>query len=238
MTTRLPVLPGNARGTNVGARGSRRRPALLGILLLLTVITGCARTAPSSPPMRLPDTYIVADDFTRPNPAWARFDTEESAVYALAGELFLEDRGKGTAVYTPLIGYDDADVAIEVDIRHVQGTVNNWMGVLCRLQDEDNYYLLAVSADGYYLLLRTSEGKTSALVGPEFSEHIRLGRAENALRARCQGPTLTLWVNDERLTSYRDPAPLQGGGVGLFADAVPRGEIVVVAFDNFILAAP
>jgi hypothetical protein len=215
--------------------------ALRGISLLLALLlvsASCTRTAPSGPPMNLPESYIVADDFTRPNPGWARFDTEASAVYALAGELFLEDRGKGTAVYTPLIGYDYADVVVSVDVRHVQGSVNNWMGVLCRLQDENNYYLLAISADGYYLLLRTMDGETSALVGPEFSEHIRLGRAENSLRVRCNGSTLTLWVNDERLASYRDAAPLQSGGVGLFADAVPRGEIVVVAFDNFILAAP
>jgi hypothetical protein len=213
----------------------RRLPWLL---LVLVVVSGCLRTAPSSPPMHLPESYIVADDFTRPNPAWARFDTEAGAVDALAGELFLEDRGKGTAVYTPLIGYDYADVQVNVDVRHVQGSVNNWMGVLCRLQDEDNYYLLAISADGYYLLLRTMGGEMRALVGPEYSEHIRLGRAENSLRARCQGPTLTLWVNEERLITHRDPTPLSGGEVGLFADAVPRGEIVVVAFDNFVLATP
>ena len=223
-----------------GRRGPFRSVWALRVLLPALLIggTGCTRTAPSSPPMRLPESYIIADDFTRPDPAWARFDTEEGAVYALAGELFLEDRGKGTAVYTPLIGYDYADVVIDVDIRHVQGSVNNWMGVLCRLEDEDNYYLAAISADGYYLLLRTMGGETRALVGPEYSEHIHLGRAENTLRARCHGSTLTMWVNDERLTSYRDPAPLAGESVGLFADAVPRGEIVVVAFDNFILAAP
>jgi len=199
---------------------------LVSLLGLLAICAGCAPTAPASPPMELPESYIVADDFTHPNPGWARYETETAAVYALAGELFLEDRGKGTAVYTPLIGYDHADVVIDVDIRHVQGTADNWMGVLCRLTDEETYYLLAISADGYYL------------AGPEYSEHIRLGRAENRLRARCDGPTLTLWVNDERLITYRDPTPLVGEGVGLFADAVPRGEIAVVAFDNFVLTAP
>ena len=211
---------------------------LVSLLGLLAICAGCAPTAPASPPMELPESYIVADDFTHPNPGWARYETETAAVYALAGELFLEDRGKGTAVYTPLIGYDHADVVIDVDIRHVQGTADNWMGVLCRLTDEETYYLLAISADGYYLLLRATDGETRALAGPEYSEHIRLGRAENRLRARCDGPTLTLWVNDERLITYRDPTPLVGEGVGLFADAVPRGEIAVVAFDNFVLTAP
>ncbi len=208
------------------------------LLLLLATMAGCARTAPSSLPMPLPTSYIVADDFSPPNPGWARFDTQDSAVYALAGELFLEDRGGGTSVYSPLIGYDDADVLIDVDVRHVQGSVNNWMGVFCRQQDEDNYYLLAISADGYYLLLRVVNGEETALVGPEYSDVIHEGKAENALRARCQGSTLTLWVNDQRLATYSDGALRDPGNVALFADAVQRGDIVVVAFDNFVLAKP
>jgi hypothetical protein len=188
--------------------------------------------------MPLPDTYIVADDFSRPNAGWARFDTEESAVYALAGELYLEDRGRGTAVYTPLVGHKYKDVVVNVDVRHVQGSVNNWMGVLCRHQDEDTYYLLAISADGYYLILSANEGAITPLVGPEYSEIIRQGKAENNLRIRCQRTQLSLWVNDELIATHTANDLTEAGDVALFADAVQRGEIAVVAFDNFVLSAP
>lgn len=205
---------------------------------LAFVLLSCAGPTPSSPPMPLPESYIVADDFSPPEPAWARFDTEESAVYALAGELYLEDRGQGTAVYAPLVGQDYADVLVDVEVRHVQGSVNNWMGTLCRLQDEENYYLLAISADGYYLILRVVEGEATPLAGPDYSDVIRTGKAENSLRARCSGNSLTLWVNDTLLANHTDRNLTEAGEVALFADAVERGEIVVVAFDNFVLAAP
>jgi hypothetical protein len=112
------------------------------------------------------------------------------------------------------------------------------MGVLCRHQDEDNYYLLAISADGYYLLLSAQDGQIEPLVGPEFSEAIRQGKAENNLRARCWGSTLSLWVNDELLVTRADNTLPDSGTIALFADAVQRGEIAVVAFDNFVLASP
>jgi len=207
-------------------------------LVLVLVASSCGPATPSSPPMALPDSYIVADDFAPPDPRWARFDTEESAVYALAGELYLEDRGQGTSVYTPLIGENYVDIDMNVDVRHVQGSVNNWIGVLCRQQDEQNYYLLAISADGYYLVLKVVDGEATPLVGPVYSEEIRSGKAENHLRAMCKGTLLSLWVNGERLAIISDGALQEAGSVALFADAVQRGEIVVVAFDNFVLAEP
>jgi len=188
--------------------------------------------------MDLPDAYAVADDFAPPDARWARFDTEESAVYALAGELYLEDRGQGVSVYTPLIGESYASVDVTVDVRHVQGSVNNWIGVICRQQDEQNYYLLAISADGYHLILKVIDGEATPLAGPEYSEEIRSGKAENGLRARCKGSTLSMWVNDELIATASDRALHDAGDVALFADAVQRGEIVVVAFDNFVLVEP
>lgn len=221
-------------------RGPRAR--LLAAIVLIWVIfflaSACGPPTPSSLPMALPDTYILADDFAPPDPKWARFDTEESAVYALAGELYLEDRGQGTAVYTPLIGEKHADVEISVDVRHVQGSVNNWIGILCRQQDEANYYLLALSADGYYLILRVVDGEATPLVGPEYSEVIRIGKAENQLRILCEGNSLSLWINDELVTTASDRGLQESGNVALFADAVQRGEILVAAFDNFVLASP
>jgi hypothetical protein len=188
--------------------------------------------------MALPETYILADDFAPPSPRWARFDTEESAVYALAGELYLEDRGQGTAVYSPLVGEKYADVAITVDVRHVQGSVNNWIGALCRQQDEANYYLFALSADGYYLILRVVDGEATPLAGPEYSEIIRSGKAGNNLQVTGRDASLSLWINEEPIASIRDNALQAPGQVALFADAVQRGEILVAAFDNFVLTNP
>ena len=221
-----------------GKLGARHIAWVWLALALVFVASACGQATPASPPMALPDSYIVADDFAPPDPRWARFDTEESAVYALAGELYLEDRGQGTSVYTPLIGENYVDANVNVDVRHVQGSVNNWIGMLCRQQDEQNYYLLAMSADSYHLILKVVDGEATPLVGPEYSEEIRSGKAENHLRAMCMGTSLSLWVNGELLAVTSDSALQEAGNVALFADAVEHGEIVVVAFDNFVLAEP
>ena len=235
-STRYPHLP-NLHG-RTRKLGARQLVWVWLALVLVLVASACGPATPSSPPMALPDSYLVADDFAPPDRRWARFDTEESAVYALAGELYLEDRGQGTSVYTPLIGENYIDIDMNVDVRHVQGSVNNWIGVLCRQQDEQNYYLLAFSADGYYLILKVVDGEATPLVGPEYGEEIRSGKAENHLRATCRGTLLSLWVNGERLAITSDSALQEAGNVALFADAVQRGEIVVVAFDNLVLAEP
>ncbi len=215
---------------------------LLSLLLSLLLIAACSSpTTSPSPATTLtptPATTPLTDDFDPPSPAWARFETTESAVYAQAGELYLEDRGKGVAVYAPLAGKTYTDTLITVQVRHVQGTVNNWMGVICRQQDEDNYYLLAISADGFYLILLVEDGTATPLVGPETSDIIRTGKTRNDLGVRCVGNALSLSVNNERLFTYIDNTLREAGGVALFADAVERGETSVTAFDNFTLTQP
>lgn len=208
------------------------------ILLLLLLITACSSPTATTTPATTPTTATLRDEFSPPNPAWARFESVESAVYAQAGELYLEDRGKGIAVYAPLAGKTYTDVVATVQVRHVQGTVNNWMGVICRQQDEDNYYLLAISADGFYLILLVEDGAPTPLVGPETSEIIRTGKARNNLEIRCVGDALSLWVNGERLITHTDSTLREAGAVALFADAVERGETSVTAFDNFALTQP
>jgi hypothetical protein len=180
----------------------------------------------------------LIDDFSAPNPAWARFETEENAVYALEGELYLEDRGRAVAAYSPLVGHDYQDVIVNTRIRHVQGTVDNWMGVICRQADEENYYLLVISADGYYLIARVEDGSPTPLTGPEFSEAIRRGKAQNEVEVRCRGNMLSLRVNDTLLVTRVDDAFDGSGQVALFADAVEGRETTLVAFDNFVLTVP
>ncbi|MGC9397197.1 MAG: hypothetical protein ACP5J4_20320 [Anaerolineae bacterium] len=219
-----------------------QRYNLLCLLTLLLLVVACsnptASPSPETTPTTVPTITPLIDDFDPPNPAWARFDTVESAVYAQDGELYLEDRGKGIAVYTPLAGKIYTDTIVTVQVRHVQGTVNNWMGVICRQQDEDNYYLLAISADGFYLILLVEDGTATPLAGPKISEIIHTGKARNDLEVRCTDDTLSLSVNDEWVITHIDDTLREAGAVALFADAVERDETSVTAFDNFSLTRP
>lgn len=208
------------------------------VLLVLILAASCGQTPPTGEPLPTSEDTLIAEDFSRPDANWVRFDTETAAAYALAGEFYLEDRGQKNAVYAPLLRNDFLDLTIDVQVRHVQGSVNNWMGVICRQLDEDNYYLFAISADGYYVILELKDGVSIPLTGPEFSESLNRGKAENALRVSCEGTTLSFWVNDTLLTTLTAESLNKAGGVAMFADAVQNGEVAVVAFDNFVLSSP
>jgi hypothetical protein len=184
------------------------------------------------------DNLILSDGFAPPHTGWVRFETADSAVYAQAGEMFLEDRGAGSSVYTPLVGESHQDVTVSVHIRHVQGAVNNWMGVICRQRDERNYYLFGISADGYYLVLRMAEGVPTPLVGPHASDVIDVGKAENDMRIRCRENQLSLWVNDTLLVTRVDEELTGSGAVALFTDAIEPGRTTTVAFDDVIITSP
>lgn len=210
------------------------------LLLILNIGTACTSPAivPATTEPAPPETPFTrfSDTFDTPSAAWIYFDTPASAAYVQQGELYLEDRGRGIGVYTRLMNHTYADVIIQVLLRHVEGTQDNWMGVICRQQDEENYYLLAISADGYYLILKVENGFPLPLAGPTRTESINQGRARNQLEARCEGETLTLRINDTFTHSQTD-ASFREGGVALFTDAV-RGGMTTTAFDSFKLLEP
>ena len=54
------------------------------------------------------------------------------------------------------------------------GPDNNLIGLICRYQDESNYYSLMIGSDGYYGIFRTLAGEQTLIDQPhmEFSEAI------------------------------------------------------------------
>jgi hypothetical protein len=178
---------------------------------------------------------LFVDDFSTPPTTWLLFDSPEGAAYARQGELYLEDRGRGIGIYTrpEQDGWDDVNLSVQV--RQVEGTQNNWMGVICRQQDEGNYYLFAVSADGYYLILKMADGYPTPLAGPYPNEAVLAGREANLLEVRCEGNTLSLNINDQLLISRTDDS-FRRGEVALFADAVGPNDVTTAAFDALVVS--
>ena len=214
------------------------RKLAFAVLLLAATLLACA---PASPTPTLSPfegrNVLLRDDFTVPDVAWTLFDTAEGAAYIRQGELTLEDRGQGIGIYTQRLNQSWDDVVINVQLRQVAGTQNNWMGVLARQQDEQNYYLFALSADGYYLILRVKEGVATALAGPTSDEYINPGQDANHLQVRCEGDTLALSVNGLLLASRTDDT-FTAGQVALFADAIAAYETTTVAFDSLVISEP
>lgn len=204
------------------------------LLSLVALATACTPATP--PPPSGEGDVLFNDDFAAASSNWALFDTPEGAAYLQQKRLYLDDRGQEKSISTSLLDRQWSDVIIRTRLQRTAGTQNNWMGVTCRQEDESNYYLFAISADGYYLLLKVAEGEVTQLAGPETSTALNPDRGINLLEARCVETTLTLSVNQQELVSLNDEQ-FRSGGISLFADSV-TGETTSVAFDDFVITAP
>ncbi len=184
---------------------------------------------------------LMADDFSTSRNAWLSEVTEQA-------EKGYEDGEFRITVYQPEYStwsYPDpprdfVDFALEADARRVSGPMSNEFGVLVRYQPAtDEFYLFAISSDGFYVVEKYQAAEWQKLVDWTESAAILQGEAVNRLRVTGQGDKLHFFVNGEPLTQVTD-ASFRSGSVGLFASTSEKGG-VAVAFDNLrvrSLAAP
>jgi uncharacterized repeat protein (TIGR02543 family) len=183
-------------------------------------------------------TVLFSDDFSNPN-------SGDWDVYTDAnGKVFYEDGWLHILNYTTasedtesmLDGYF-SDFALEADTKLVDGTDNNWHGVICRLQDLGNYYVCNISADGYYLISRFVDYDQVALTGPTPSSYINTGwDVVNTVRIECVGNSLSLSVNGHLLDTVYD-SNFSSGKIGLLATSW-EGDHSEIAFDNLVITEP
>jgi hypothetical protein len=113
-------------------------------------------------------------------------------------------------------------------------------GVVCRMQDEDDYYRLGVSNDGQYAIQRVRAGETTVLTGGKWQTNDAISSTPGpyAVRGECIGDTLTLFNGNTEIAAARDRT-IRGAHVGVFLEsfAEPNPVIKVTtltvrAFDN------
>lgn len=123
----------------------------------------------------------------------------------------------------------------------VGGPDNNAYGLICRYQDENNYYVFLVSGDGYYAIGKYQTGSDQIVYLTEneeyiFSDAIQQGASLNDIRATCIGDELSLQVNGIPLVTVTDPTFVRGD-VGLAVSTLEPGT-AVVQFDDFRVLQP
>lgn len=180
---------------------------------------------------------LLQDRFGNPSGDWG---IESQAAFDRGyqdGEYFIEVYEPNWLTWArPGERFDDVDV--EADVRWVSGSRDGHFGLLCRYRPEDSFYYFAITDDGYYAILRVSEGVSEVISGDGFlpSPAIRTGGEANVLRAVCQGEQLTMFVNGEEVASVTDTAFLKGD-VGLAVGSGPDGSIRA-HFDNLTVVTP
>ncbi len=150
-----------------------------------------------------------------------------------------QDATRGYLFPYRLAGTFPSSVLIEVDARLVQGSKNRRFGVVFGANETgespfSDYYGFFVTADGWYGVLRMSQGAWTPLVSVNRSDVIKPGIGLiHRLRVEARGRSIAYSVNDTLLGTV-DTDREVGGGIGFFVDYAG----MVVAFDNLRISQP
>jgi hypothetical protein len=132
------------------------------------------------------------------------------------------------------------DVRIEVDATKSAGPDGNAFGVICRYNDQNNFYKFLVTSDGFAGISKLTNGNVTVISSSDGKmqpvNNINKGAASNHIRADCIGSTLTLYVNGNQVAMASDSS-LSGGDTGLFAQTYDTGGVDIL-FHDFNVYAP
>ena len=194
--------------------------------------TSFASAAPSATAPVAASDVLMTDDFSDLHNNWFSEVTEQSDKGYEDGEFRLTMYQPEYSTWSyPDPPRDFADFALEVDARRVSGPLDNEFGVLMRYQPEtDEFYLFAISSNGFYSVQKYQANEWQKLVEWTESAAILQGEDVNRLRVTGQGDKMRFFVNGEPLTQVED-ASFRSGSVGLLASTHEKGG-VAVAFDN------
>jgi S1-C subfamily serine protease len=180
------------------------------------------------------NTVVFADDFSDPNSGWDDSAWEDGAVTYANQEYHVSVYSESWLVWSYL-GEEMNDLIISVDSRIENPTGVGDYGVICRLVDDQNFYALEVSEDGYFSVWKKVNGETTTLYDWEFSDSIPVD-VPFRIDAACVGNRLLLGVNDVLLADITDDS-LTGGKYGLIAGTLDASNLTI-AFDNYTVYEP
>jgi hypothetical protein len=185
---------------------------------------------------------VFRDDFSTDDCGWATFDSGSERAAITNGALLLTTSTSGFMAWSnPGLALENVDFTVQS--RMLSGPNDNAYGAICRYQDQDNFLLFLISADGYYAVGRYRSGSSQIeyLTGEpphhyQRSDHINRGAATNLLRVRCVDDRLAFYVNGFLLTELVDSDP-RAGDIGVASSAFESG-MLLVEFDDVQVVLP
>ena len=205
---------------------------------------GSTRATPASVTVATPspsaaetNTIIFRDDFGSPVSGWEVGEYEAGDVGYKDGAYFVTSTENSSAMWgVSNRSFDDSIVEVDASQISAGPESDNTYGVICREQGNGDGYYLRISGDGYYSIARAAGEDITPLVDWTQSSIIRQGNATNHIRAVCDGPTLTLFVNEQNLATIEDTTFAQGD-IALTATTF-EDQPTEVHFDNLVVHVP
>jgi hypothetical protein len=212
---------------------------ILTVCFLLLATQACDTASSSNTPGAGGSKKVLfQDDFANTDSGWNRVRDETGNItdYESGGYRILNNESISHVWANPGLKFND--VHVEVDAAKTGGPDDNYFGVICRYKDGSNFYILAISSDGYYGIVKVMNGGLSLLGSDQMqpSEAILQGNAANHLSAECKGKKLSLSVNGVMLSSVED-STFTSGDVGLEV-TTRQAAGVDVLFTQFSVTRP
>ena len=180
---------------------------------------------------------LFFDDFSETKSGWDRFAGEiGSTDYKNKAYQITVNEPNTDLFANPYKLFQD--VIIEATAARISGPDNNSFGVICRFQDEKNFYAAQISSDGYAGIFRMKDG-VYKLQGQDKMIPVPAilgGSALNTIHFECIGSSLALAVNGAPVDAREDKS-FENGDIGLIAGTFDEAG-VVIAFDDFNVTEP
>ena len=110
---------------------------------------GAFTGTPASIPTLTPDPRVLfQDDFSDPNGGWTTYANASRLHRQFGDGQFLIQAFRPNEDIWSVAGQNFADASIEVDATKTGGPDNNDFGLICRYQDDNNFYFFIISSDG------------------------------------------------------------------------------------------
>lgn len=206
---------------------------------VMIALTGCSAQSLTADtlPWVSDDSILFVDDFSQKTGGWQTSEDRLSfAGYDQGGFRLWVDLPNYQVWSVPGLNFQDTRVYTMA--KQVAGPDDNLFGVVCRYQDEGNFYALVISSDGYYGIFKRQAGYQSLLGLPQmgFNESIHRGDQSNEILAVCQGDQLVLFVNNTKLLQVSD-STFTHGDVGMIVGnrSQPGTDVL---FNHFIVVKP
>ncbi len=172
----------------------------------------------------------VRETFRSDTGAWTVDTGRNPARFIADGTLVIQVADPDQLLWVPH-NQTFADFYLEVDTAHVEGPLDNLIGIVFRLQDNQNFYLFAISSDGMFSAGKYVGDKWQSLVEWQPADAIETGEgSENRIGLLAVGDQIVFLINNEELARVQDRT-FTKGKIGLLAGSNVEGG-VVVAFDN------
>ena len=179
------------------------------------------------------DTVLFADDFSDPNSGWPAGENDQG-IYSYQPDgyhILVSGNNQVLWVSTDRV-HDDTSIYVDaVPLTESDG----YYGLLCRIQDDQNFYYFLIQGNGSYTVGKYKDGVFGSFFpeGWRQSDAIPTGAQSNRLQADCMGNTLRLFVNNT-LAGEATDTDFSSGFSGIIAAALGDQDFEV-RFNNFLV---